>query len=259
MKTRVRAKVSPFGLAVHDFHDHFRRLPEGVSHYEVFKLLTDQRHERLKQFSKAFNLCIVIFVALSVSGIDTTLTVKTSFIDITVPKIYVVLLLSLLTMMSIMELLGAFLLQDFQAVAARHFSRRFPNVTVMSTPHNANGVWGHIFHARFRALVPHQSYIVGIGLSLLVVFLPVMLIYLALYALQIIHIANFFARPGEAFFGHWVAIISIVSLIAPAPLIWLSLRRISLHKNRSFLRWSFLNHIHRGLGYPAVYPSHWFD
>lgn len=259
MKTRVRAKVSPFGLAVHDFHDHFRRLPEGVTHYEIFKQLTEQRHERLKQFSKTFNICIVIFVALSASGIEPTLSVKTSFLDVVVPKIYVVLLLSLLTMTSIMELLGAFLLQEFQAVAARHFSRRFPNVTVMSAPHNSNGVWGNLFHARFRALIPQKSYVIGIGLSLLIVLLPVMLIYLALYALQIVHIANFFARPGEALFGHWVAIISIISLIAPAPLIWLGLRRISLYKNRSFVRWSFLNHIHRRIGYPAAYPSHWFD
>lgn len=257
MKSKVRKKVTPFAIAVHEFHDHFRRLPEGVTYFDIFKLLSERREESLKTFSKSLGLSVLLFLTLSASGFGSDISIETQFVTLSIPKIYIVFLISISNLMGIMELLSVLLLQQFQSVISRRFARSFANTTLLSAPHNANGAWGMIFHQRYKFLRPERSYMFGVALAIAVTLAPLLLVYIAIAAMQIVQLFWFFSYPSTVFFGGIIAWISLFAMISPITLVWLSIRPVSLFKNTQFIRWVFLQRVHRALSYPAKHPTHW--
>lgn len=255
---RVRFKASPFRLAVHDFKKTFRRPPPGLSDFEFFKIMTDRRIEKEKQFGQKFSWSVLLFVILSISGIDTTITIKTALLDLEIPKVYIVFLLSFLTAYSILDMIGAGLAQGFQTVAAQRLGGRFPNVNAWMATQTSTSVWSHVFIKRFESFVVPNTFNLGTLVALSLILLPVGLVYAAIYISQIVHIIAFYVRPTTALMGGLVNVISIILLISPIFLVWFSMHKVPLRKNNLHVRWGFLNRIYRQDG-RSDYPEHWFD
>lgn len=255
---RIRLKASPFRLAVHDFKKTFRHPPPGVTDYEFFKMLTDRRIEKEKQFGQKFSWSVILFVMLSISGIDTTITIKTAFLDLAIPKVYLVFLLSFLTAYSILDLIGAAMAQGFQTVAAQRLNGRFPNVNAWMATQTSTSVWSQVFVNRFEAFTVPKTFNIGTLIAVTLILLPVGLVYLAIYISQIVHIIAFYVRPTSALMGGMVNITSIILLVSPIFLVWFTVHKVPLRKNKLHLRWGFLNRIYRREG-RTDFPESWFD
>lgn len=229
-----------------------------MSDYEFFKSLTDQRVAKEKEFSQNFSWAVLLFVILSISGVDTTIAIKTALLDLTIPKVYLVFVLSFMTALSILDMVGAGITQGYQTVAAQRFAGRFPNLTAWMAPQTSTSAWTSVFVSRFDSFVAPKSLGIGAGVAVLLIILPIGLVYLAIYASQIIHIVSFYTRPNYAFMGHIVNVISIMMLAAPIFLVWFTLHKVPLRKNQAYIRWRFLHKIYR-LHRITAYPSAWFE
>lgn len=229
-----------------------------MTDYEFFKALTEQRVAREKQFGSYFGWSVLLFVVLSISGLDLSIQVKTPLLEISIPKVYLVFLTSLLTGMSILEMISAGLLQGYQNVAAQRFAGRFPPITVWMTPQASSSAWGSVFNTRFDALKPVASYNFGIGLAGAFIALPIGLVYLAIYVSQFTHIIAFYTRPNFAFMGQLVNLISILCMIAPLMLVIFTIKKFDMRKNQQFIRWSFLFRVYRKYGHSSD-PQHWIN
>jgi hypothetical protein len=253
----VRKTASMFELATHDFTKTFRRLPEGITELEFFKALIARRESKERSFARAFGLSVLLVAICSIGGLSQEVNVKTPFVTIEIPKIYLIFIAAYTTAMSIYELLSYLLLFEFQRLAGNRLSMPHTNASMLAVPFGSVAEWTFLPLDRFDIIKVKRNYF-GEFSALAVIIIPIICLYFSIYIGIAGHVIHHFNAPQQnIFMGNLLAALTI--LVAPAPLVFLPFpfRQMNISKNLKAIRWRFLYQMHRKSGTQPPAMAQW--
>jgi hypothetical protein len=102
-------KASPFRLLSHEYRKLRRQTRELFSPWDALKALSEQKRQLSKQLSSLLGLSILISLALSYSSSVDDFEIKTTWITLNVPNLYLAFAAGLILSFSMLEALSYFI------------------------------------------------------------------------------------------------------------------------------------------------------
>lgn len=255
MRGMFARRATPFRLAVHYFHRTYQNPPANSSWLDLFKLVTSERLAREGEQSKMFAYLVTIMLALAISGPTPVLDVKTSWIDLSLPKVYVTFLLSATFGLSILQGVGTMFMVEIQRRIANKVNRNGWSA-LLSLPYASGSSWTAIFSAPYTIIASPLPLVWAQWVLLTLILAPAAFIYGGAFWLGANQIVAALTATQPIFMGAFFAILSVFFFVLPPILAVLAVIPMSLSRNVSAIRWNLLYRVlYKPFGRSA--PASW--
>jgi hypothetical protein len=238
-------KITLARIAAHDFNRSLRVWKTRISDTEILRLLVNERARALALFVR--NLGITMIGTLWLSTAKSTLELRLTVIDVTIPVAYVNFVVAALIFGTVVHVINYLTLNEFVRIASNKLFK-FDAPWVLTALQDGGNVWsiGTISQFRFFKSSPSHNRI-GKAISLLT-NIPFLAMIIAAYwivlsvGVRVIHNDGILSSSSAFTFIAWLLI------GYPLAYIIIFLIPFSFSRNTRFVRWNFLTKMYRRVG-----------
>lgn len=240
-------------IATHDFNRSLRVWQRYIPKVEIFKCLTQERAKALAFALRTF--AVAVLGTLWLSANKSSLVLKISYFDVSVPAAFVNFWVALLVLGTAINVINYFVLNEFVRVATNRlfkFDSSWAHTTIME----GGSAWSLGWVNQFRFISSSQIHRrLGTIVSWFSIF-PFLAILIVVY--WTIFAVGYDVIGHDGIFSLGCVFTIIAWLLISFPFAYLVLIRtpFTFDKNVRFARWNFLAPMHKRFG---PYPAHVFD